>query len=159
MGRVQRFRAEYRRLRRIADRVSDAYAETCEELGDVLESRNAIEASELLPALDRLEEEMLAADARKCIALVRLNEAIEARAEKRQQAWADVRRALRQFGPAVLDVLRDVLLVASSDRPERLGAAVRGILEHTEIPLTEDQIGTVTELADRIVEALADDEE
>ena len=157
MGKVSRLRMEYRRFRRTSQRIQDAHTEAVEELADVLEAREAGEVSALIVGLDRMDEELMAADARLALAAVRLDDAIEDRKDKRREAWGKVRIALRQFGPAILDVVRDVLELASVDRPERLSVAVRSILEHTDIPLDEEQIGTVTELADRIVEALADD--
>lgn len=158
MGRVSRMRQHYRRHRRAAERISEAHTEACEELADVLEARESDQVAELIAGLDRLEAEMLGADAKMCLAAVRLDDAIEERKQKRRDAWGKVRLAIRQFGPAVLDVLRSVLELSEADRPERLSVAVRSILDHTQIPLTEDQIGTVTQLADQIVEALSDED-
>ena len=82
-----------------------------------------------------------------------LDVAIKVRRERRREAWEDVREALRRFGPSVLDVVGDVVLISSAPKAERIALATTALLDHVDIPIPP---GDITRLAERIVEALED---
>ena len=157
MGSVSRLRSEYRRARRSLRTVQETYDETIEELGDALSDMQGAEALGILTGLYRLEDEQ-----RKLRGYVQsigilLDDARMERKQSRREAWSDVRSALQRFGRPLLEVVGDVLEIASDQPDERISVAVGGILRHSGIPLGEEQIEIVTDLGRQIVEALSDD--
>lgn len=137
--------------------MQETYDETIEELGDALSELQGAEALGILTGLDRLEDEQ-----RKLRGYVQsigilLDDAREERKQSRREAWRDVRSALQRFGRPLLEVVGDVLEIASDKPDERISVAVGGILRHSGIPLGEEQIEIVTDLGRQIVEALSDE--
>lgn len=151
---VQRIRAEYRRQRRTLRMAQDELDEAIEDLADAVGDGEGTEAVLLASALEQLQNIVQRLQDKLAQTGLRLDDAREERQKRRREAWQDVRAALQRFGPALLDVLGDVLAIQAAPREERLAQAVSSLLDHSDIPLTEQQIDSVALLADQIVGAL-----
>ena len=153
MGAVSRARGELRRARRRVRRLEEEQVEALEEVAELIEAVDVDELRAIESALSHLERALQLERAR----VMRLDDALEVaidlRKEKRREAWEDVLAALRRFGPSVLDVVGDVVLVASSPKEDRIALATTALLDHADIPIEPAEI---TRLAERIVEALED---
>jgi len=153
MGRVSRARADLRRARRGLRKLEEEQSDLIDDLGDSLADLDLDGLDQVQKTLDRIDRHIERERSRIGELDDQLAALIEARQEKRREAWEDVREALRRFGPAVLDVLGDVVLIASSPRERRIELAAGALLEHADIPI---DAGDITRLAERIVEALED---
>ena len=153
MGAVSRARAELRRARRRVRRLEEEQMEAIEEVSELIEAVDVDELRAIESGLAHIER-ALDLERKRVIRLDDgLEVAIELRKEKRREAWEDVRAALRRFGPSVLDVVQDVVLVATSPREDRIALATTALLDHADLPIPP---GEVTRLAKRIVDALED---
>ena len=153
MGRVSRARADLRRARRAVRKLEEEQGELIEDLADTMAELDLESLATIQAGLDRIERHIGFERARVIRLDEELEELVEQRREKRREAWEDVRHALRQFGPSVLDVVGDIVLVAASPREERIALASKTLLEHVDIPIPPRD---VARLAERIVEALED---
>ena len=151
---VQRIRAEYRRQRCSLRMAQDELDEAIEDLAEAVGDGEGTEAVLLASALEQLQNIVQRLQDKLAQTGLRLDDAREERQKRRREAWQDVRAALQRFGPALLDVLGDVLAIQAAPREERLAQAVASLLDHSDIPLTEQQIDSVSLLADQIVGAL-----
>jgi hypothetical protein len=134
-------------------RLEEEQIEAIEEVSELIEAVDVDELRAIESGLAHIER-ALDLERKRVIRLDDgLEVAIELRREKRREAWEDVRAALRRFGPSVLDVVQDVVLVATSPREERIALATTALLDHAELPIPP---GEVTRLAKRIVDALED---
>jgi len=153
MGAVSRARSDLRRARRQVRKLEEEHQEALEELADGLSDLDVEGVATVLRGFDVIER-TIARERERLMALENeLDIAIAARKEKRREAWEEVRQALNKFGPSVLDVVGDVVLIATSPRAERVELATRTLLEHVDIPIPKSD---VARLAERIVDALDD---
>ena len=82
------------------------------------------------------------------------------RKERRRQFWSeDFPAWIREFGPAILDVVVSVAQVAAADRADRVGVAIEAIVDHAGIPLDDAESADVAKVANRIVDALELDDD
>jgi len=136
-------------LRKLEEEQSDLI----DDLGDSLADLDLDGLDQVQRTLDRIDRHIERERSRIGELDDQLEALIEARAEKRREAWEDVRSALARFGPSLLDIVGDVVMVASSPREERIEIASRALLDHVQIAIDP---GDVTALAEAVVSALED---
>jgi chromosome segregation ATPase len=153
MGRVSRARADLRRARRGLRKLEEEQSDLIDDLGDSLADLDLDGLDQVQKTLDRIDRHIERERSRIGELDDQLEALIEARAEKRREAWEDVRSALARFGPSLLDIVGDVVMVASSPREKRIEIASRALLDHVQIAIDP---GDVTALAEAVVSALED---
>lgn len=153
MGRVSRARADLRRARRGLRKLEEEQSDLIDDLGDSLADLDLDGLDQVQRTLDRIDRHIERERSRIGELDDQLEALIEERAEKRREAWEDVRSALARFGPSLLDIVGDVVVVASSPREKRIEIASRALLDHVQIAIDP---GDVTALAEAVVSALED---